>query len=181
MARRSKADALGVLHQILDLYNNKKYSAEKIAEHLDEQGINISSRSIYRTLRTHKDTAEDYRHAMAEARVLLDTVKDTSGTELMETANQLMANKILENVRNIQEVDIEDPKELFNIMESLTRSQVNIGRLKMEFSKGVTAAKNALKAEFTNILMKQDPETLKKVLEAIDKLEVKYKRGTHHV
>ncbi|MNQ56335.1 hypothetical protein D3C85_704550 [compost metagenome] len=85
----------------------------------------------------------------------------------------MLGQKLSEYVRNIDGLEFKDASDLIEAVSSISRAQVNVGRLKMEFQAGVKAAKKALEAELKRILMEEDPATLLAVLEAIERVEVK--------
>lgn len=177
MGRRSKAESLGIVERIIDLYTRDKLKSDDIAKELEKEGIKLSSRSIRRTIRTNKEAAVQLRKAQEETEILLDSIKDTAGTDLVDAANQLVARKLVDYIKDLDDLDFDDPKDLFSALSAVTSGTVGIGRLKMEFTRGVKAAKADLKKELTKMLAESDPELLIRLVDAIESIDVEYKRG----
>lgn len=177
MGRKSKAESLGIVERIIDLHTRDKLTSDKIAKKLKSEGISLSSRAVRRTIRTAADAAVHLRKAEDETRILLDSIKDSPGTDIIDAANQLVSAKILNYIKDIDEMDFDDPKEMLSALESVSRSTVGIGRLKMEFTKGVKAAKKELERELTSMLLEEDPELLHRLIQSIKSIDVEYKRG----
>lgn len=177
VGRRSKAESLGIVERIIDLYSRDKMNSEQIATTLNHEGIKLSARAIRRTLRTNAEAAVQLRKAQEDSKVLLESIKDTAGTDLVDAANQLMARKLVDYIKDLDGLDFDDPKDLFNALSAITSGTVGIGRLKMEFTRGVKAAKADLKKELTKLLANEDPELLLRLVDAIESIDVEYKRG----
>lgn len=177
MGRRSKAETMGIVDRIIDLYTRDKLNSEKIAKVLKEEGIKLSARAIRRTIKTNEEAAVALRKAQEESKILLDSIKDTAGTDLVDAANQLLARKLVDYIKDLDYLDFDDPKDLFSALSSVTGGTVGVGRLKMEFTRGVKAAKQDLKKELTRLLSEEDPELLFRLIEAVESIDVEYKRG----
>jgi hypothetical protein len=74
-------------------------------------------------------------------------------------------------------MDFDTPKDMLSALESVSRSTVGIGRLRMEFTKGVKAAKKELERELTAMLLEEEPELLSRLIKSIEAIDVEYKRG----
>lgn len=173
MARRSKVDLLGLLERVVEMFERDKMPIRDIEMVLREEGFDISAGSIQRSLKKNEDIAVNYKRALDESRMLLDEIKDNPGTDILELTQQMLGQKLSEYVRSIDGLEFKDAGELIEAVASISRAQVNVGRLKMEFQAGVKAAKKALETELKRILMEEDPATLLAVLEAIERVEVK--------
>lgn len=177
MARRSKVDLYGLLERIIEMFEREKMPIRDIELVLREEGFDISRAAIQRSLKKNEDVALNLKRAMDESRMLLKELQDNPGTDMMEVIHHILANKLSEYVRSIDELEFKDAGELIESVASISRAQVNVGRLKMEFQAGVKAAKKALEAELKRILMEEDPATLLAVLDAIERIEIKAPRG----
>lgn len=177
MASRSKVDLFGLLGRIVEMYEREKMTATDIALTLQGEGYDISRCAISRSLKKSEEVAVNFKRALDESRMLLEEIKDNPGTDILELTHQMLAQKLSEYVRDIDNLDFEDPTKLFNAVASISHAQVGIGRLKMEFQAGVSAAKKALEAELKRILMEESPEVLLAVLDAIERVEVKKSRS----
>lgn len=173
MGRRSKVDLHGLLERIIEMFEREKMPIRDIEMVLREEGFNISRGAIHRSLKGNGEIALNYKRALGESRMLLDEIKDNPGTDILELTQQMLAQKLSEYVRSIDDLDFKNAGELIKAVSSISFAQVNVGRLKMEFQAGVEAAKKALESELKRILMEEDPATLLAVLEAIERVEVK--------
>lgn len=177
MARRSKVDLYGLLERIIEMFEREKMPIRDIELVLREEGFDISRAAIQRSLKKNEDVALNYKRALDESRMLLQEIQDNPGTDILELTQQMLGQKLSEYVRSIDELEFKNAWELIESVASISRAQVNVGRLKMEFQAGVKAAKKALEAELKRILMEEDPATLLAVLDAIERTEVKAPRG----
>ncbi|TNI52955.1 hypothetical protein CF126_19585 [Aeromonas dhakensis] len=177
MARRSKVDLYGLLERIIEMFEREKMPIRDIELVLREEGFDISRAAIQRSLKKNEEVALNYKRALDESRMLLQEIQDNPGTDILELTQQMLGQKLSEYVRSIDELEFKNAGELIESVASISRAQVNVGRLKMEFQAGVKAAKKALEAELKRILMEEDPATLLAVLDAIERTEVKAPRG----
>lgn len=177
MGRRSKAEALNIVERIIHLYTHGNLTSQQIEKELNTEGVRLSARSIRRTIKSNAEAAMQLRKAQEESKVLLDSIKDTAGTDLVDAANQLLARKLVDYIKDLDGLDFDDPKDMFSALSSVTGGTVGVGRLKMEFTRGVKAAKSDLKKELTKMLVERDPELLFKLIDAIESIDVEYKRG----
>lgn len=177
MGRRSKAEALGIVERIIYMHTSGGMTSEKIENELRSDGVKLSARTIRRTIKSNAEAAIQLRKAQEESKILLDSIKDTAGTDLVDAANQLLARKLVDYIKDLDGLDFDDPKDLFSALNSVTSGTVGVGRLKMEFTRGVKAAKSDLKKELTKMLAENDPELLFRLIHAIESIDVEYKRG----
>ena len=57
MGRRSKADLMGIIERIVEMYESDKKSVQEIEDVLREEGYDISREAIRRSLKTSKSVA----------------------------------------------------------------------------------------------------------------------------
>lgn len=172
MGRRSKIDMFGLVERVLGLYQRDKKSIRQIADILKDDGYDISASSIKRTLKSNKEIALQMRQAAEETKVLLAEVRDNPGTDLVEVSQQILANKLLNFIKDVDDLSFEKSGDLVEALASLSRAQVNTGRLRLEFTAGVTAAKAAFEGKLTELLEADYPELLRQLVEALDQIEV---------
>ncbi|TNI15482.1 phage protein Gp27 family protein [Aeromonas veronii] len=177
MGRRSKVDLYGLLERVVDMFERQKMQIEEIAKVLQGEGFEISSSAIQRSLKSNQQVALKYRRALDESRLLLQEIQGNPGTEIMEMAQQMLAQRLAEYVSSIDELSFKSAGELVDAVASISNAQVNVSRLKIEFERGVKTAKQALEAELKQLLMDEKPDTLLAVLDAIERVEVKPTRS----
>ncbi|MFV0261378.1 MAG: phage protein Gp27 family protein [Kluyvera sp.] len=172
MGRRSKVDMFGLVERVLGLYQRDKKTIKEIAAVLKEDGFDVSFSAIQRTLKSNQEIALQMRKAAEETKILLAEVKDNPGTDLVEVSQQIMANKLLEVIKSVDDLQFEKASDLVEALASLSRAQVNTGRLRLEFTAGVTAAKSAIEDKLTELLQGNYPELLRQLLDALDQIEI---------
>lgn len=174
---RSKLTMLGMVERTVKLYHDEKMSIDEITALYKEEGIDISRTSIGRTVKSHAEWMEEDRRIRQEAKLMLEQYKDTPNTDLMEMVQNMLQVKLADYMRSVDSIDFKDPAKLFESMAALSRSQVNVSRLRMEFQDGAEAAKRQLEEELTATLKEIDPEMLKRLIEIIRNLRIDKKKG----
>ncbi|RKY65259.1 MAG: hypothetical protein DRQ02_10460, partial [Candidatus Latescibacterota bacterium] len=106
MSRRSKVDIYGLVEQVLALYEEGKTIAE-IEQILRSKGYDISRESIRRRIKSAKEVANIYKRSLEEAKVLLETVRDNPNTDVVEVTNSLLAHKLFEFAKSVEELDFD--------------------------------------------------------------------------
>lgn len=177
MGRRSKVDLHGLLDRVVDMFERQKMPIQDIARALREEGYDISSSAIQRSLKENKQVAVNYKRALDESQLLLKEIQGNPGTDILEMAQQMLAQRISEYVRSIDALSFKNAGELVEAVANISRAQVSVSRLKMEFEGGVKAAKQALEAELKQVLMEERPEVLLTVLNAVERVEVASPKG----
>ena len=99
MGRRSKADLLGLVERIIEMYENDKMIIQDIEAALRDDGYDISREAIRRSLKTSKNVAAQYKKAATEAKVLIDTVRDNPNTDVVEITTNLLAKQLFDFVQ----------------------------------------------------------------------------------
>lgn len=142
MPARKKAELYDIVERIVGMYHDDKLEIREIESRLRDEGYDISRGSIHRTLKDNKKVAEDYRRAVAEAQVLIETVRDNPNTDVLETTTSLLAQKFLEFAKSMDAVDFDDPAKFAESLSRIARSQAQLGKLRMDYQKGFEEAKN---------------------------------------
>lgn len=173
---RSKLSLLGLVERTVKLYHDDKMSLDEITQLYKEEGIDVSRSAISRTVKTHAEWMEEDRRIRQEASLMLEQYKDTPNTDLMEMVQNMLQVKLADYMRSVDSIDFKDPVKLFESMAALSRSQVNVSRLRMEYQDGVEAAKRRLEEELTVILKEKDPELLKRLVEIIRNIRIDKKK-----
>ncbi|MBI3584210.1 MAG: DUF3486 family protein [Nitrospinae bacterium] len=170
MARRSKVDIHGLVERILGLYNEGKTIIE-IEAILKGEGYDISRESIRRKLKSSREVAELYRKSLDEAKVLLEAVRDNPNTDVIEVTNSLLAHKLFEFAKSVEELNFENPNEFVLAVRQLSDAQVKVAKLRLDFQKGFEAAKKEIMQSLSLELSKQ-PDLKQRLVDIIERLKV---------
>lgn len=174
MGRRSKCDAYGLVEHVLGLYQRDKKTIKQIAKILQAEGYRISNSAVQRTIKSNEDTVLELRKAKQEAEVLLAEVRDNPGTDITEVGLQLLANRIVSHIKslNLDDIEFKDTGDLIRAISNISYAQANTGRLRLEFTAGVTAAKVVIEDKLTELLREDYPDLLRQLLDALDDIDI---------
>ncbi|MGQ3662065.1 phage protein Gp27 family protein [Citrobacter braakii] len=172
MARRSKIDMFGLVERVLGLYQRDKKTIKEIAAELKADGFDVSYGAVQRTIKSNEEIALQMRRAAEDTKLLLAEARDNPGTDLVEVGQQILATKLLEVIKSVDDLHFEDAGDLVEALASLSRAQVNVGRLRLEFSTGVDAAKAAIENKLTELLADDYPDLLRQLLDALAGIEI---------
>lgn len=154
MGRRSKADLFDLAERIVTLHDAEKMTFNDIAETLQSEGYSVSRESVRRSYKSSAEVAQQYKKAMEESKIIIETVRNNPNTDVVETITSMLAGQIFQYIKSVDELDFENSTELFGAVKDLTNSQVKISKFKLDFQKGYEAAKTtfltALKTELSN-------------------------------
>lgn len=164
MGRRSKLDyGEKTIERVIQLWK-QGYTYAQIAEILKSEGIETSRSAVARKIKNWKEVAEKYRQAREQVKALVEAIKEQPNTELAEVANELLLQKILEEIVEIEEIE-GSPYQLVQMLAKLSRAQTDIARVKMQYME--RAKKAAEKIEETLKEKNIDPETLALIKEQV--------------
>lgn len=174
MGRRSKCDTYGLVEHVIGLYQRDKKTIKQIEKILQAEGFKISKSAVGRIIKDNKDTVLEMRKAKQDAEILLAEVRDNPGTDIIEVGQQLLAHRIVNYIRSVELDDIEfkDTGDLIRAISNISYAQANTGRLRLEFTAGVAAAKTAIEAKLTELLQSAYPTLLRELLDALDEIEI---------
>lgn len=172
MARRSKADLMGIIERIVEMYEVEKMSIQEIEDILREEGYDISREAIRRSLKTSKSVAAQYTKAAAEARVLIDTVRDNPNTDVVEITTSLLTKQVFDFVQSIDSLTFEDPNDLIVAVNRLADAQTRIAKQRLTFQSGYNKAKKDLVLRLQAEL-KKHPDVLDRIMGIVSTLEAK--------
>ena len=95
MGRRSKADIYNLGGEIVELHDKEKLSHEEISKKIQEdKGLDISREASRRAYNSSKLKAEKYVIAAESSKMILDSVKDGTNTDLVEDTINFILNLI---------------------------------------------------------------------------------------
>jgi len=167
MSRRSKVDLYGLLDRIIRLYEDEKKTIADIEAILRAEGYDISRESIRRKLKSSKEIAEVYRKSIEEAQILIDAVRNNPNTDVIEVTLSLLAHKLFEFTKTVEELDFQDADEFI-------KAVVKVARLRLD-QKGFEAAKKEI-LRMLSLELSKDHELLKKLTDIINRV----KADEHH-
>lgn len=174
MGARSKVDLYGLLDRVVKLHTGEedgnKYTIAEIETKLREEGYDISRESIRRKLKSSKEVAEVYRKSLEEAKILLDAVRDNPNTDVVEVTNSLLAHKLFDFAKSVEELNFEDAGEFVQAVQRLSDAQVKVAKLRLDFQKGFDASKKAVIDELSKELSKE-PDMLAKITAIVARVE----------
>ena len=175
MSRRSKVDLYGLLDRIIRLYEDEKKTIADIEAILRAEGYDISRESIRRKLKSSKEIAEVYRKSIEEAQILIDAVRNNPNTDVIEVTLSLLAHKLFEFTKTVEELDFQDADEFIKAVQRLADAQVKVARLRLDYQKGFEAAKKEI-LRMLSLELSKDHELLKKLTDIINRV----KADEHH-
>ena len=169
MGRRSKVDIYGLVERVLKLYDEGK-TLREIEGILREEGYDISRESIRRKVKSAKEIAAIYKKSLEEAKILLEAVKDNPNTDVVEVTNSLLAHKLFEFAKSIEELNFNNPNEFVLAVRQLSDAQVKVAKLRLDYQKGFEAAKREI-MEAVSRELERHPELKSKLIEIISSIE----------
>ena len=170
MGRKSKLVLYDILNQALQMYNRDHKTLREIAQIFKSEGYDVTKESVRTAVKSANQAAMEYNKAYEESRAIIDAVKNNPNTEVYETITSLLAGKILDQVKNIEELTFDDPVKMTDAVSRLANSQVKIARFRLEFQKGYEAAKR----EFMEKLNKElagHPDLLDQIVSLVAAME----------
>ncbi len=170
MPPRKKLELLGLVERVIEMWDRDKMTHREIEAVLRREGFDVSRGAIQRTLKEYKDVAETFQRGLREAEKLIEAVKAHPNTDIVELSSTLLAQHILDYVKDIDGLEFADGAELSKAIARLSRAQVNVARLRLEHTKGFDAAKKAVLAELGRELSRE-PGLLEKLSAVVERLK----------
>ena len=170
MPPRPKIELYDLLEEVVRLYDKEKLSIREIEARLKEQGYNISRSSIHRSLKSYREVTKQYKQSLDEAKLLIETVKNNPNTDVLETTTSLLAHRLFEFAKGLDEIDFDDPAKFADVVAKMAKVQVSMAKLRLEYEKGFNAAREAVLEELAEALA-DDPELLESLIEKIEKVK----------
>ncbi len=162
--RRTKVELLGLVERVIELYEGEKRTIRQIEEILRSEGYDISRESIRKSIKKSRELAEVYKRSLDEAKVLLETVKNSPNTDVIEVTTSLLAHRIFEFVKSIDSIDFEDPGELVRALKRMADAQVKVAQMRLSYQKGFEEAREQFMGELLREL-EAYPEVTAKIVE----------------
>ncbi|RYU41891.1 DUF3486 family protein [Aliivibrio finisterrensis] len=180
MAKKSKIEMQGLLERVIDMYVNDGVTLTDITNTLSDEGYDLSVSGVQRVVRNNKELIEEQRLIQEHADAFLNEFRNSPNTDVSEINLQIMQRNVFNALRELDfsAYKFEDPTKLANLVARLSDSQVNLSRLRVEFNKGVDAAKDKIEKSLQVLLKEKDPELLLKLVTIVKEMKIENsKRG----
>jgi len=151
MGRKNKVELFGLVERVIQLYDNEQKTLEDIETILREEGYDLSRESIRRSLKSSREVAEQYKRAVEESKVIIETVRNNPNTDVIETITSMLAGQLFEYIKSVDSLQFKDPKDMVVAIKDLANSQVKISQFRLKFQDGYETAKK----EFLSALKKE--------------------------
>jgi hypothetical protein len=178
MGQRSKVDLYGLLDRIIKLHTGEEGGSPKTIEEIEiilrGEGYDISRESIRRKLKSSKEVAAVYQKSLEEAKILLDAVRNNPNTDVVEVTNSLLAHRLFEFAKSVEELNFDDPSEFVWSVNKLSDAQVKVAKLRLDFQKGFEAAKKEIMQKVSAELSRQ-PEIKGRLVNIIEGIRAEQK------
>jgi len=170
MGVKSKVDLYGLAERVIRLYNTDGRTLKEIEGLLREEGFDISREAIRRSVKSAGQAAAEYKAAYEESRAIVDAVRENPNTDTYEAITSLIASKLLNQIKDIEAFDFEDPIKMMDGVAKMTRAQVQVSKFRMEYQKGFNAAKKEF-LESLNAELEGHPELKSALVEVVSHME----------
>jgi hypothetical protein len=144
MGRRSKIELLGLITRITHLYTQEHKTYVEIEKILRSEKYDVSRESIRRANKASKEVAREFQESIAEAKVLLDTVRENPNTDVIEATTALLSRRLFEYMKSVEEISFEGTGELATAINRIAQSQTQIAKLRLNYQKGFETARGVI-------------------------------------
>lgn len=146
------------------------YVYDDIVEAVRDAGEYISKSALQRYHNSFEQVAERITKTREQMKVLIDAVRDQPGTDLAEAANQVMMQGLLTRIATAgDEFDGLELEKVGRLVATLERSAVAREKLKLQYDKAITIARDQIIGELKEVLRGQ-PEILSYLSEQVEKI-----------
>jgi len=170
MGAKSKVELYGLTERVINLYAVEKKTLKEIEQILRAEGYDISRESIRRNARSASQAAAEYREAYEESKALIDAVRENPNTDTYEAITSLVASKLLNQIKDIDYFDFENPEKMMDGAAKMARAHVQVSKLRLDYQEGFDAAKK----KFLDTLNKEltaHPELKAELVKVVSGLE----------
>lgn len=140
---------------------------QEIADYINAMGTNISRSSVNRYGQKFMDKMERLRLAREQAKIVVETAKDGPALEMVEAANQMAVQVILERLIDMGDIKEAKSTEVLKALALLERSATQREKLMLDYNRAFDAAAKQIKDGLQKELERQ-PELLGKLLTMVD-------------
>jgi replicative DNA helicase len=170
MGRRAKSELLDLTERIIQLYTQDHKTLVEIEAILRGEGIDISREAIRRSVKGSKEVAREFQESIAEAKILLDTVRENPNTDVIEATTALLSRRLFEYMKSVEEISFEDTGELATAINRIAQSQTQIAKLRLTYQKGFESAKKVILSSLKDELTAH-PDLLERLSSIVTGLE----------
>lgn len=170
MARRQKAELLGLVERIVTLYNQNGKSLKEIEEELRAEGIDISRESIRLTVKSNKQIAKELQKTREETTALINVIRDNPATDANEATIDYLISKAFDYTKRIESLDFKDLPELSRFIKDMTGTKAKIVKLRMDYRAMYNQMKEDLIAQLRGAL-EGDPELFSRLFTLVSNME----------
>lgn len=153
------------------------HTLDEIVQAVKEKGEEIGRSSLHRYASNFERTADKFRKAREQAKVLIDAVRESGpNTDMQEVANSILTQAFVERLADLDQEEVRalPLDKLGKVLADLEKSATGRERLKLQVDKSVNAAlallKDELKAE-----LGQHVELLDQIYRIVDQVGEKVK------
>ncbi len=132
-----------------------------LAEWLKQQGQPISKSSVARYGKDFLARLEALKAAREKAKAIVEAHPDAPATEMVEAANQLAVQLILETLMQLDDLAGEQVTDLLHALAKLEQSGVQRERLKLEFRRRTERVLSAIRDDE---LQGKTPEEIRAII-----------------
>jgi hypothetical protein len=172
VAPRGKLDIYNLIERALRMYSDEKMTLEQIARVFKAEGYDVSREAVRTGIISGRQAAERLNQANAEARAILQAARDSPNLDIVEAGNALLANHMLNAIKNIEHLEFEKAPELVRAMSDLARAQVQVGKARLGFQNGVAAAKKEIMRALQDELAANHVDLLSRLGAIVEAIEV---------
>ena len=180
MAVKSKIEMQGLLERVIDMYMNDGVTLTDIANTLSDEGYDLSVAGVQRVVRNNKELIKEQKMMQDHVDAYLEKFRNSPNTDVSEINLQIMQRNVFKALGELDfsASSFSDPVKMTSMITRLADSQVNLSRLRVEFNKGVDAAKDKINKSLRELLKEKDPELLLKLLSIVKEMKIEHsKRG----
>lgn len=167
---RTKAELLGLVERVVDMYEKDHMTIEKIEAALRSEGYDISRESIRKTVKKNKTIARELEKARTETEALINTIRSNPATDVNEATADFLIAKSFEFVKQIESVDFKDLPELADFIKKITKVKTDIVKQRMDYQKVYNRAKDEIMGELQKALENR-PDLYEQIFTIVSQLE----------
>ena len=173
--KRSKIEMQGLLERIVSMYANEKKTIMQITKILSNENYTVSKSGIHRALKSNQEIIKKHNEIQEQAKAILSEVKNDPNLNISELIMTLSQEKLFECLKNSEfsAADFKNPDKLLDSIARMGNAQVNLSRLKKEYIDGFKYAIKEVEINLLQILKKDNPKILQKIISSLKKIEPK--------
>ncbi|MBD5406304.1 MAG: DUF3486 family protein [Treponema sp.] len=136
MPKRNKIEMQGLVERIVSMFYEEKRTQAEITEILKDEGWDVSKSGVGRTLLDYKSQMDAYRDAAKKAAMFAEELKDKPGVDVIESAVQVTAAKLMSEAMKFQDFSNLSTQEVIKSISSMASSQAAIAKVRLEYERG---------------------------------------------